>query len=286
MKIKANGKLNLFLNIEKKLENGYHNLETLVIPIDLHDTIYVEPTIKNVIEITTNNSFVPTDKNNILYRCAELLKNKFQINDGIKIHLNKQIPLSGGLGGESTDAAALMHFYNDFYNLKFSQSDIFNYGRILSWDVPICYQNKCMYISDDKDICKGITVNSKYYILIVQPDFGILTKDAFKEIDRLELSLVSPQKLIYELVHGLPINQGLYNCFIYSNEKTLYEYNRLHEYSKKLGFDSVSMSGTGSCFFLVTNSYDIAEKGYKELSCIYRYAKITNNINYKNGILL
>lgn len=286
MKLKANGKLNLFLNIEKKLENGYHNLETLMLPIDLYDIIYVEPIIKNRIEITTNNFHVPTDRNNILYKCAELIESNFQINDGIKIHLDKQIPLSGGLGGESTDAAALMHFYSDYYNLKFSQSDVFKYGRMLSWDVPVCYQNKCIYISDNKDIYKDINVNSKYYILLVQPDFGILTKEAFKEIDKLSLSLISPQKLIDELINGLPISHGLYNCFIYSNKKLLNEYNQLCKYSKALGFDSVSMSGTGSCFFFVTNSFDIAEKGYKELSGKYRYVKITNTTNYKNSILL
>lgn len=278
MELHANAKLNLFLNIEKKLDNGYHNLETILLPIDLHDTIYVNPIEENKIIITTNNLELPTDKNNTLYQCAELIKNSFNINDGVKIHLDKRIPLSAGLGGESSDAAALMRFYNTYYDLNLNYSDVFHYGRMISWDVPTCFYNKCFHISGNKGICNVINTKSNYYILLVQPNFRMSTKKAFEEIDKYQLKIFNSDELVKHLLEGNKINSGLFNCFIYSNEKLNIEYTKLCAYSETLGFDSVSMSGTGSCFFLLTKDINIAQKGFLELSKQYKFVKISSTI--------
>lgn len=278
MELHANAKLNLFLNIEKKLDNGYHDLETILLPIDLHDIIHINPIEENKIIITTNNLEVPTDEKNTLYKCAELMKNNFNIHDGVKIHLNKQIPLSAGLGGESTDAAALMHFYDTYYNLRLNYSDVFHYGRLISWDVPTCFYNKCFHISGNKGICNVINTKFNYYILLVQPDFRISTKEAFEEIDKCQLKIFNSDELLKNLLAGNKIKSGLFNCFIYSNEKLHLEYKKLCTYSEILGFDAVSMSGTGSCFFLLTKDINIAQKGFLELSKQYKFVKISSTI--------
>ena len=279
MELTANAKLNLFLNIERKLSNGYHNLETIITPIDLSDTINVTPIKDNSIRICTNNHLVPTDSKNILFKCAKLMKLEFGISDGIDIYLNKQIPLSAGLGGESADAAALMRFYNQYYNLKISFDDIFRLGRMLSWDVPICYMNKCVHISDDRKICNYIDIKSHYYVLLVKPAFGILTKDAFSRIDEKGQHLSkSSNKILEGLNYGLPLTDGLFNCFIYADNSLTMEYKRIIKYAKSMGFDSASMSGTGSCFFFVTSNLDIANKGFVQLSKKYNYVKVSQII--------
>lgn len=279
MELNAHAKLNLLLNVESKQFNGYHNLETIMIPLGLHDTIIANRVIGNSkIFISTNNSQLPTDERNVLYRCAELMKRKYSLTDGIEIYLDKKIPISSGLGGESTDAAALIRFYNEEYNLNMSYSDVFYYGRLLGWDVPICYFNKCIYISDNKSINEFVNVKTEYYVLLVKPHYGILTKDAFVQIDKIENTSVAPDNLIDSLLTGANIGAHLHNCFIKTDNRLMLDYQTLQYFSKSIGFDGVSMSGTGSCFFLVTKDFNIAVNGYNELKSKYSYVNLTKTL--------
>lgn len=144
MKINACAKLNLLLNVIGKEYNGYHNIETVMMPLKLHDVLKID-ILKNEnnIIITSNCKELPTNEENILYKCALLFKKQFSISDGIHIDLEKNIPLSSGLGGESADAAALMHFFNEKYNLCLDESDVFYLGRLLGLGICINPFNYC-----------------------------------------------------------------------------------------------------------------------------------------------
>ena len=139
MKFNAYAKLNILLNIHGKYFNGYHSVESVMIPISLCDVLDIEiiPNSDDII-IQSSDFSIPTDERNILYKCGKLFQKHFNISDGFKIVLYKNIPVQSGLGGESTDAACFMHFLNDNYNLTLSYESMFYLGRLLSWDVPIC----------------------------------------------------------------------------------------------------------------------------------------------------
>ncbi|MCI8577391.1 MAG: hypothetical protein HFG64_07720 [Lachnospiraceae bacterium] len=153
MKFNAYAKLNILLNVHGKYFNGYHSIESIMMPISLCDVLDIEiiPNSKDIIIQSTDPS-IPTDERNILYKCGKLFQDHFHILDGFKILLDKYIPVQSGLGGESTDAACFMHFLNNKYNLTLSYESIFYIGRLLSWDVPICYLKKCIYVHDKKEI--------------------------------------------------------------------------------------------------------------------------------------
>lgn len=280
MEISAHAKLNLLLNVIGKKYNGYHSLETVMCPLELHDKIIV-----NVLEnsdkitISTNNNKIPTDETNILYKCANLFQEKFSINDGFEIFIDKKIPLFSGLGGESTDAAALMRFYNVYYNLKLNYSDIFYLGRLLGWDVPICYFNKCIYINDIKSVNEFVEMKYNYYILLIQPNYGISTKEAFTNIDKTTNITKSPIPLIDLLINNDNIiTENIHNCFINADKRLVKDFNQLKEYCNILNFDGISMTGTGSCFYFITKNKNIANNGFGILRKKYPYVELTKTL--------
>ena len=274
MKFNAHAKLNILLNIHGKYFNGYHSIESIMIPISLCDVLDIEilPNSDDII-IQSTDSSIPTDERNILYKCGKLFQKHFSISDGFKIILYKNIPVQSGLGGESTDAACFMHFLNDNYNLTLSYESMFYLGRLLSWDVPICYLKKCIYIHDRKEICEILDIEyNKFYFLLVKPEFGISTKKAFENLDKIEHENVDAFPLINALLTD-PKQAGLYvhNCFIQAEPRLMNEYFNLKKLSEQIGFDGISMTGTGSCFYFITTEEDILTKGYDYFKDLYPF---------------
>lgn len=282
MKLKAYAKLNLLLNVYEKSFNGYHSLETIMTPIDLHDVIEIDILHQsNDVILQTNSCQVPTDENNILQKCITVFRNHFDIKCGFRIYLEKNIPISAGLGGESADAAALMHFLNKHFKLNLSHSDIFYFGRLLGWDVPICYFQKSIYINDLISTYEFLEAKFQYYVLLVKPDFGILTTDAFKRIDEIKPQNKSALPLIDTLIESPDNNISglLHNAFITSDERLLREYKKLKKISENMGFDGISMSGTGSCFFMISKKKSIVQQGYLFFKDKYPFVCITKILN-------
>lgn len=278
MKYNAHAKLNILLNIHGKYFNGYHSIESVMIPISLCDVLDIEilPNSNDVI-IQSTDSSIPTDDRNILYKCGKLFQKYFNISDGFKIILYKNIPVQSGLGGESTDAACFMHFLNNNYNLTLSYESIFYLGRLLSWDVPICYLKKCIYIHDKKEICEILDIKFNLLFLLVMPEFGISTKKAFENLDNIEHENVDAFPLINAL-STYPEQVGLYlhNCFIQTEQRLMKEYSSFKKISEQIGFDGVSMTGTGSCFFFITTKENILTKGYNYFKDLYPFVSTTS----------
>ena len=273
MKFNAYAKLNILLNIHGKYFNGYHSIESIMMPISLYDELDIEiiPNSDDII-IQSTDSTIPTDEGNILYKCGKLFQKHFNILDGFKIILYKNIPVQSGLGGESTDAACFMHFLNNNYNLTLSYESIFYFGRLLSWDVPICYLRRCIYVHDKKEMCEILDVKSKLHFLLVMPEYGISTKTAFENLDKINHKNVDAYPLINALLTS-PNQAGLYvhNCFIQAEPRLMKEYTNLKKISEQIGFDGVSMTGTGSCFFFITTKKYILTKGYNYFKNLYPF---------------
>ncbi len=278
MKYNAYAKLNILLNVHGKYFNDYHSIESIMLPVNLYDELDIEIISgSSDIIIECSDKQIPQDENNILYKCAKLFQNKFKIRDGIKIYLHKNIPTQSGLGGESADAASLMHFYNDTYKLDLSFDSIFYLGRLLSWDVPICYLQKCIYINDKTNVCEVIVPQPPLYFLLIKPDFGISTKKAFEKLDHINYANADPKPLLDAFQQSpQKVGKYVYNCFIKTDIRLIDEYNLLAQISKEIGFDGFSMSGTGSCFFGITTDKTILTNGYNFFYNKYPFVKSTN----------
>ena len=113
MKVRAYAKVNLALDVVRKREDGYHDLEMIMAPITLHDLIYIN-VIDEGIEIESNSKIVPTDQRNIMYKVAQLMQERYGLKKGVKIFVYKHIPTQAGLAGGSADGAAVIKAMNVF----------------------------------------------------------------------------------------------------------------------------------------------------------------------------
>ena len=146
MKVKAHAKINLGLNVVRKREDGYHELEMVMMPIALHDLIYVT-VIETGIEITSNSAIMPTDERNIMYKAAKLMMDTYNIEQGIKIHIYKHIPIQAGLAGGSSDGAAVMRAINELFHLNKTNDELALLGKQIGADVPFCIYEQPAFVS-------------------------------------------------------------------------------------------------------------------------------------------
>lgn len=105
--IKAYAKINLGLDVVKRLPNGYHQVKMVMQTVGIYDELTLEKAERGI-AITTDSGELPTDENNLIYKAAKLMQEKYCIRDGVRIHLQKNIPIAAGMAGGSTDAAATM----------------------------------------------------------------------------------------------------------------------------------------------------------------------------------
>ena len=127
MKIKAYAKINIALDVVGKREDGYHLLRMIMQSIDLYDKIEIEK-INSGIKLKCNKHYVPTDERNLAYKAAKLFKETYSINDGVDINLIKNIPVSAGLAGGSTDAAGVLKLMNKMFNVNADDEELKGLG--------------------------------------------------------------------------------------------------------------------------------------------------------------
>ena len=138
MELKALGKINLGLDVLGRRENGYHDVRMVMQTVYLYDQIRMEKTKKPGIELLTNLFYLPVNENNLAYQAADLLMKEFHVKEGVKITLDKHIPVAAGMAGGSSNAAAVLFGINRMFSLGLSQKELMERGVTLGADVPYC----------------------------------------------------------------------------------------------------------------------------------------------------
>ena len=138
MELKALGKINLGLDVLGRRENGYHDVRMVMQTVYLYDQIRIEKTKKPGIELSTNLFYLPVNENNLAYQAADLLMKEFDVKEGVKITLDKHIPVAAGMAGGSSNAAAVLFGINRMFSLGLSQKELMERGVTLGADVPYC----------------------------------------------------------------------------------------------------------------------------------------------------
>ena len=198
MKLKAYAKINLSLKIIGKRPDGYHEIESVMQSISLCDRISLE-TLAAGIQLTclpagtaTSNSQLPTDNKNLAYKAAQAILDKTGQKTGVKIKLEKNIPLASGLAGGSADAAAVLIGLNKMLGDRLSKEELLEIGASIGSDVPFCLVGGNAVVKGKGDILERRTLNleprtsnleQKYYVLVTPP-VGVSSKWAYEEWDR------------------------------------------------------------------------------------------------------
>jgi len=182
MKIFSPAKINLFLQVLGKRPDGYHDLMSLMCCIGLYDTVSLTFGVKNI-TVSCHHPGVPEDDKNLAFGAARLFLKTLNKNEGVKIIIQKQIPVAAGLGGGSSNAAAVFLGLNRYYGYPFSTEELMSMGLSIGADVPF-------FIFQKPAIATGIGEKLEAYqnlknlkILLVFPDISVSTADVYKKLN-------------------------------------------------------------------------------------------------------
>lgn len=186
---RAYGKVNLGLDVVGRRADGYHLVKMIMQTVDVYDDITI--TLKSrkadssyTIAITCDNPEVPTNENNLVYKAAKIIFEKYGIHADICIDIKKCIPAAAGMAGGSADGAAVIKAINELFSLEMKDAEMDEIALMLGADVPFCLR-KGTYISEGiGEILTKITDMPHCQMLIIKPDFGVSTVWAYKELDK------------------------------------------------------------------------------------------------------
>lgn len=280
MEIKAYAKINIALDVVGKRDDGYHLLRMIMQTVDLYDIIEIEK-ISSGIKLKCNKHYVPTDERNLAYKAAKLFMETYSITSGVDINLIKNIPVSAGLAGGSTNAAGVLKLMNKLFDVNADDEVLRTLGLRLGADVPYC-------ISGGTALCEGIGEKitqlkpfKDKIVVLIKPPFGVSTKEVYKNFD---LSKVIFHPRIEELIQGME-NDDVY--FVANNMKNLLEnvtlkkhkiISNIKEEVKLNSAIGTMMSGSGPTVFAFFEDMLKAQNCYENMKKKYKDVFITRTI--------
>ena len=188
-KIFSNAKINIGLNVFQKEDDGYHNIDTIMAPIDLSDemdiTFYSE---LGDLKIECSNKNIPTDEKNILFKTYKVFfEESKKEKEKIDIILKKNIPSEAGLGGGSSNAGFFLKLLNEHYGNIYNESELEELAMKVGSDVPFFIKNKTARVGGKGNKVDLVENNLKDSIILIKPlDFGVSTKEAYESFDNLK----------------------------------------------------------------------------------------------------
>lgn len=255
-------KINLLLNVVGRREDGFHELEMLMLPVPIFDRLEIE-LIESGIELTCSQPGIPTDSGNLVWRAAEQLLAKAQHNGGVRINLEKNIPAEGGLGGGSGNAAGTLLALNALLGQALGQAELHELASGLGSDVPFFLQAQPAIAKGRGEIIEPVgelaSLDGKA-LLLVRPGFGISTPWAYKSLaefpDARNRPLGQAEELAKRLAKGdLPDSADL---FYNSLEPPAFEkyplLKLMKEHALANGAETALMCGSGSTVFAICAS--------------------------------
>ena len=202
LELKALAKINLGLDVLGRRENGYHDVRMVMQTIYLYDDVILEKTKEPGIHLETNLPYLPVDENNIAYKAARILMDEFDIQTGMNIRLRKFIPVSAGMAGGSTNAAAVLFGMNRMFDLQLSGQQLKDRGVKLGADVPYCIMRGTVLAEGIGEILTPLSPMPKCYVLIAKPGISVSTKTVYEKFDALT---EVPHPDIDGLIQGLDV---------------------------------------------------------------------------------
>ncbi len=275
LNINAYAKINLTLDITKKLDSGYHEVESIKQQLRLHDELTLRTLNEKTIII--NCKGVPKEKN-IAYKAAVLLQKKFKPEKGVEINIEKNIPIGSGLAGGSADAAATLKGLNKLWNLGLKREELIEIGKELGMDVPFCIFGKTALATGRGDILRRLRAIRDFSIVLINPGFRISTKKAYEKLDLKKIGKrQSTQELVNAIEHQKTelITVSLHNDF---ESNAVKEHPVIIEMKNKLtenGALNALMSGSGPTVFGLFENKEKAKKAYENLKDKYKFVCLT-----------
>lgn len=281
--LKSRAKVNLSIDVLGKREDGYHLVEMIMQTIDLYDKLKITEIEENSILIKSNSLDIPLNEDNIMYKAVNLLKNQFNVEKGIEISIEKNIPVAAGMAGGSSNAAAVLVGLNKLWNLGLSESELKDIGLKLGADVPFCITGGSALaegIGEELTNIKGLPEDLN--ILVCKPNIFVSTKEVYQS---LNMDKVKRRPKNKELIDALQkedvkfISENMVNVL---EEVTSLKYSEIGQIedimikNKALGS---MMSGSGPTVFGLFDNKDCAIKAKEDLQAKYNQVYLVKSSN-------
>ncbi len=264
----APAKINLSLDILGKLPNGYHSVKMIMQTIPLCDTVKIEVSDGEGIEIFCDKEGVPTDGRNSAYKGAKLFLEKTNISSKISITLDKKIPAAAGMAGGSTDAAAVLKGLNQLFDYPLSEEEILELCLKIGADVPFCYMGGCAISEGIGEILTPITPLKNAYILIAKPQFEVSTAWVYQNFKMENVSRHPDTEAVIFAIEKEGLSSLAKSTANVLETVTEKEYPIITEYKnilRDMGAELSMMSGSGPTVFGIFDDLFKAETAYKEM---------------------
>lgn len=282
--LKAYAKINLALDVIGRRENGYHDLRMIMQTINLHDKIYMKKTINPTITLNSNLSFMSGNTSNLVYIAARLFMDTYHINHGVFIQLDKKIPISAGMAGGSTDAAATLIGMNEIFHTNLSIKQLQELGKQIGADVPYCLLRGTALAEGTGEVLTPLRPAPQCHCLIVKPPFGVSTKYVY---DSLCINEHTTHPDIDSMIKAID-NQDLSHissCLGNTLEDVVTKEHRIitEIKDKMIAYGALGslMSGSGPTVFGLFDNKQEAQKAYYEFK-ISEYGKQTYLTDFFN----
>ncbi len=256
MKIKSFAKINLFLKVTNKLKK-YHKLYSLILQINLYDEILIKENKSKISNFYFSGPFKIKEKKNTISEVLSLIKKKFSVlkNKNFNFYIKKNIPNGSGLGGASSNAAAVFNFFKKKYKLNISRKESLMFLGKIGKDCPLFIDKKVKLIKSTGEKFEYFNNKIKFKILIIYPNSTLSTKKVFKNLKKIS------KFKIYKNIKTLKKNDLLNLCRVYGNDllfpalKIDSKIRDLHKLMNKTNQGCYySMTGSGSAFFIISDN--------------------------------
>jgi len=265
LKLKAMAKVNLGLDVVRRLENGYHEVKMIMQTIDLYDELEFEK-IDSGIQLIVDKEELPADENNLIYKSAKLIAANYPLPCGVKITLKKKIPMAAGMAGGSTDAAATFHGMNRLFALGMSMEEMQKLGVQIGADVPFCMIGGTMLSEGIGEKLTALPKVPHAYLVIAKPDISVSTKYVYENLHVEKIAHHPDMQAVEAAIREGDLQKmcaHMENILENVTEQKYPVITQIKALLEKNGALKALMSGSGPTVFGIFESREKAEEAYK-----------------------
>ena len=270
LRLKAYGKINLALDVLGRRDNGYHDVRMIMQTVGLHDRIELYRTKEPGIRLETNLFYLPNNEQNLAYRAAALLMEEFGVKEGVSIKLKKFIPVSAGMAGGSTDAAAVLFGVNKMFGLGLSIKELMERGVKLGADIPYCLMRGTALSEGIGEELTPLPQITQCQVLIAKPGISVSTKVVYESLDAMELKQEDHPDIdgMIEAINRQNIHEiaGKFGNVLELVTAGKYPViGEIEQVMKEEGAVNAMMSGSGPTVFGLFTNPQAAQNAYEKL---------------------
>ena len=278
---RAPAKINLTLDVLYRRDDDYHELEMIMSSVDLADYLTFTPLEEDKIEVFTNKAFLPVDQRNHVYQIIKLVKERYNIREGMLVEIEKKIPVAAGLGGGSTDAAAALRALNRIWEQNMSVQEMIELGMQVGTDVPYSIVGGTAFVSGRGEIVTPINPMPSCWVVLAKPRISVSTKTVFRALEVERLDYIPKSRIVADAIE-IGDYKGMVDNLSNALEAVTFERHpklrQLSERMERYGMDGVTMSGSGPTIIGFSQNYSRAKRVYNSLRGFCEEVYITRTL--------